>query len=85
MNSLDISLVYKYLDKEFLPVVGQNVITIMKVYREQNRYIAKKIAEFNVNTLAFSVYVDKSFTKDDYSKIYKALMRLKRTLSSSRK
>jgi len=82
MNNLNIlALVYKYLDKEFLPVVNQNVITIMKVYREQNRYIAKKIAEFNINTLAFSVYADKTFTKDDYSKIYKALMRLKRALS----
>jgi len=82
MNSLDIlGLVYKYLDKEFLPVVNQNVITIMKVYREQNRYIAKKIAEFNVNTLSFSVYADKTFTKNDYSKIYRSLMRLKRALS----
>jgi len=83
MNSLDmLSLVYKYLSREFLPVVNQNVITIMKVYREQNRYIAKKIAEFNISTLSFSVYADKTFTKDDYSKIYRSLMRLKRALSS---
>jgi len=83
MNSSDmLSLIYKYLNREFLPVVNQNVITIMKVYKEQNRYIAKKIAEFNINTLAFSVYVDKMFTRDDYSKIYRSLMRLKRALSS---
>jgi len=83
MNSLDmLSLIYKYLDKEFLPVVNQNVITIMKVYKEQSRYVAKKIAEFNINTLAFSVYADRSFTRDDYSKIYRSLMRLKRALSS---
>jgi len=85
MNSLDmLSLVYKYLSREFLPVVNhnQNTITIMKVYKEQNRYVAKKIAEFNVSTLSFSVYADKTFTKDDYSKIYRSLMRLKRALSS---
>jgi len=83
MNLNILALVYKYLDRrEFLPVVNQNVITIMKVYREQNRYIAKKIAEFNISTLSFSVYADKTFTKDDYSKIYRSLMRLKRALSS---
>jgi hypothetical protein len=76
-----LSLIYKYLDKEFLPVVSQNTIIIMKVYREQNRYVTKRIAEFNVNTLSFSVYADKTFTKDDYSKIYRSLMRLKRALS----
>jgi hypothetical protein len=54
----------------------------MKVYREQNRFVTKRIAEFNVSTLAFSVYADRSFTKDDYSKIYRSLMRLKRALSS---
>jgi hypothetical protein len=82
MNNLNIlALVYKYLSREFLPVVNQNIITIMKVYREQNRFVTKKIAEFNVNTLAFSVYADKTFSKDDYSKIYRAMMRLKRALS----
>jgi hypothetical protein len=82
MNNLNIlALVYKYLDKEFLPVVNHDKITVMKVYKEQGRYIAKKIAEFNITTLSFSVYADKTFTKDDYSKIYRSLMRLKRALS----
>jgi hypothetical protein len=53
----------------------------MKVYQEQNRFVTKKIAEFNINTLSFSVYADKTFSKDDYSKIYRAMMRLKRALS----
>ncbi len=82
MNSLDmLSLIYKYLNREFLPVVSQNTIIIMKVYQEQNRFVTKKIAEFNINTLSFSVYADKTFSKDDYSKIYRAMMRLKRALS----
>jgi len=82
-----LSLIYKYLNREFLSIINinQDKITIMKVYREQNRYIAKKIAEFNINSLSFSVYADKTFSRDDYSKIYKALMRLKRALSSSRR
>jgi len=83
MNSLDmLSLVYKYLSREFLPVVSQDKIVVMKVYREQNRFVTKRIAEFNVKTLSFSVYSDKTFTRDDYSKIYRAMMRLKRALSS---
>jgi hypothetical protein len=86
MNNLNIlALVYKYLSREFLPIVNQNVITIMKVYQEQNRFVTKRIAEFNINTLSFSVYTDRTFSKDDYSKIYRSLMRLKRALSSSRK
>jgi len=81
MNLNILALVYKYLDRrEFLPVINQDRIIVMKVYREQNRFVTKRIAEFNVNTLSFSVYSDKTFTKDDYSKIYKAMMRLKRAL-----